>query len=126
MLISEHIAFLQRQLAELGDVVIKKDDCEWGLDDFNHQPTEHRMVTIDGVAEVIHISDYQLAHMHVQQHSENYTALEDMIEEAKLLQNRADALIGDPEELMKNYMQGHRRDLAIVQAWHNSPPVLVL
>ena len=119
MLISKHIAFLQRQLAELGDVVIKKDD-------FNHQPTEHRMVTIEGVAEVIHISDYQLAHMHVQQHSENYTALEGMIEEAKLLQNRADALIGDPEELMKNYMQGHRRDLAIVQAWHNSPPVLVL
>jgi hypothetical protein len=126
MLISEHIAFLQRQLEELGDVEFLKLDCEWGAAEFDHKPSEYRRVTLPEGTELISVEHYQLSHQNIQQHNESFTALEDLIEEAKHNPASVNALFGDPDEVMKFYMIGYHRDLAIVKAWHESPRVLVL
>ncbi len=129
MLISEHITFLQRQLAELGDVELVKLDGEWGFEEFQHTPSEYRRVIVDpatGATELLSVESYQLSHENVQQHNANFTAIEDLIEEAKHNPASVNALFGDPNEVMKFYMQGHHRDLAIVKAWPDSPRVLVL
>lgn len=129
MKLSDHIKWLQLQLETLGDVEVLKFDAEYGPETFEHKDQEYRRVPTNPdnleELELLSIENYQLSHLNIQQHNESFTAIEELIEEAK--HNPAvNELFGDPAEVMKLYMQSHNRDLAIVKAWAGSPRVLVL
>lgn len=129
MLISEHIAFLERQLAEHGDVEILKMDNEWGVIPFAYAPLEYRCLAndpaISGGINVISLAEYELSWIDIQNHSDNLAAMNQMLEEAKTNPQTSEFAYSH-QEMLDCYLRGYHRDLAIVQAWPVSPKVLVL
>jgi hypothetical protein len=112
-----------------GDVEVMKNDFEDGIIPIAPH-VEYRRVALDlangKTSELLSAADYFMAHDAVQNHNHTVTEIQEIVDNWEMLGAELRGVFTDPKELMDMHMVAHWRNIAIVQAWDNSPVVLVL
>jgi hypothetical protein len=112
-----------------GDVEVMKNDFEDGIIPIAPH-AEYRRVTLDlahgKTTELLSASDYFMAHDAVQNHNHTVTEIQEIMDNWEMMGAELRGVFTDPKELMDMHMVAHWRNIAIVQAWDNSPVVMVL
>lgn len=127
--LSQLIASLQACQQMYGDVEVMKNDFEDGIINL-HATMEYRRVTLDlaqgKTSELISVNDYFVAKAAIENHAHTITEIQEIVDNWEMMGHELRDVFTDPKELMDMHLTAHWRNIAIVQAWDNSPIVLVL